>query len=432
VILDRCYYLGGLTRPDIGISQDKIGELKTVADVDVEKLKQIFRMYREGRIEGDDVLETMVHRLKIRTDEAAKIVGLFPQFSDITPVCGKTTLRSHMTAAWFPTLAALQDEVPQRLFSIGLRFRREQRVDASHLRAHYGGSIAVMDEDISLQTGMEMTNQILNALDFGQLRYELKKATSNYYAPDTEYEVYSGDIEVADIGMYSPVALAEYDIEYNVFNLGFGLERILMVKNGIADVRQVLYPQFYAVKQYTDGELAKQLSIASTPQTKEGRELAAALKKTFTENADSQSPCEYKAYEGPLSGRNVSVCAVERESNTALAGPAALNDIYVYDAGIYALPRDTSRLKQDVSKIIAEGVTADFSFLDSVCAGMAAQMEEQAAEGKTEGTIQYKMAKAPSDVNIKITAKARRYVESRNKPISLKGPVFCAAHYSVK
>jgi len=429
VILDRCFYLGGLTRPDIGLSQEKLGEVATVAEIDPEKLKQIFRQYRGGKIEGDDVIETMVKWLKLTTDEASKILDMFPEFRTITPVCGKTTLRSHMTAAWFPTLQAMQDEVPMKLFSVGLRFRREQKVDSSHLRAHYGGSCVIMDEDIGLKSGMKMTEKILNALEFGDVRFEKKKATSNYYAPDTEYEVYSGDLEVADIGMYSPVALAEYDIEYNVFNLGFGMERILMVKSKIGDVRQVLYPQFYGVRHYSDAELAKEIRIDRKPATEDGLRLQAALKKTFQEKGGIPSPCSFKAYDGQFLGKKIQVNAVEKEMGTTLLGPAALNDIYVFESGVYGLPKDTSKLKKDVSGVIAKGLQLDFGFLDAVVAAMAAEIEDVAKDGRTEGLIQYKMAKGPGDLNVKITGKARRFIESRNKPLSMKGPVFTAVEY---
>jgi O-phosphoseryl-tRNA synthetase len=429
VILDRCYYLGGLTRPDIGLGQDKISEVRGIADVDPDKLKQIFRQYREGKIEGDDVIETMVKWLKVSTDEASKIIDIFPEFRNITPVCGKTTLRSHMTAAWFPTLQALQDDAPLKLFSIGLRFRREQKIDASHLRAHYGGSCVIMDEDISLKAGMRLTEKVLNALEFGDVRYERKKATSNYYAPETEYEVYSGKIEVADVGMYSPVALAEYDIPYNVFNLGFGLERILMVKNKVGDVREVLYPQFYSVREFTDAELAGEVRIDRAPATGEGRIMAAALKETFLKHGGEKSPCSFKAWEGTIAGKNVSVYAVEKEADTTLLGPAALNGLYVHEGGVWGLPKDTSRLKQDVSKILQNGHMLGFGLLDAVCAGQAAEIEARVGAGERSGLVQYKMAKGPGDVNIKISAKARRYIESRNKQISVKGPVFTAAEF---
>ncbi len=429
VILDRCYYLGGLTRPDIGLSDDKIAEVRAVADVDPKRLKALFREYRAGKIEGDDVLESMVQRFKVTTDEATRILDLFPEFRNIQPVCGKTTLRSHMTAAWFPTLAALQDEVPVKLFSVGLRFRREQKVDSSHLRVHYGGSCVIMAEDVSLEAGKKVTGQILEALDFGDVRYEQKKATSNYYASDTEYEVYSGDIEVADIGMYSPVSLAQYDIEYNVFNLGFGLERILMVKNNVEDIREVLYPQFYSTVELSDADLAKLVSINRRPATDEGRRLQEALEKTFSDHADENSPCSFNAYEWKVSGKKVTVNAVEREEGSTLLGPAARNRIYVHEGSVYALPEDTSGLKQDVSDIVGKGVKLPFTVLDALAAYAAADVEDRVGGGEREGFIQFKMAKGPADVNVKIAQKARRFIESHNKRISVKGPVFTSVEW---
>jgi O-phosphoseryl-tRNA synthetase len=431
VILDRCYYLAGLPRPDIGLSKEKIMEVQEIAGIRPESLKGIFRKYRGGDIEGDDVLETMVRELAITTDQATHILDLFPEFKNITPVAGKNTLRSHMTAAWFPTIAAMADEAPLMLFSVGLRFRREQKVDSSHLRAHYGGSCIIASEDISLDAGKKITGEILKALAFGDVRFDLKKATSNYYAPDTEYEVYSGDIEVADIGMYSPVALAEYGIEYNVFNLGFGMERILMVKNKIDDVRKVLYPQFYSGRNYADSQLAGEIRIGLTPETHEGIMLMDSLKKAFTKHMREPSPCRILAYEGDMLGKKIRAYCVEREENSSLAGPALQNEIFAYESGLYGIPKDTSKLKKDVSQIIDKGVKSSFGFIESVCALLAYETEKSVQAGNKNGFFQVKMAKGPADINIRVSHAARRFIESHNKPIILKGPVFAAAEYEI-
>lgn len=78
VILDRCYYLAGLPRPDIGLSNEKIEKIRSINErVDIEKLKEIFRQYREGAIEGDNLFEDMVSRLGINTEDAARIVEVF-------------------------------------------------------------------------------------------------------------------------------------------------------------------------------------------------------------------------------------------------------------------------------------------------------------------------------------------------------------------
>jgi O-phosphoseryl-tRNA synthetase len=434
VILDRVYYLAGLPRPDIGLGEKKITEVKAInPSINPDELKKIFREYREGLIEGDNMVEELTKRLNLTTEEASCVIDLFPEFKGIKPVASSLTLRSHMTGAWFPTLAAMKDnKMPLKLFSIGLRFRREQKVDATHLRAHYGGSMVIMDNDIGMQAGKKITEKILKELDFKDITFIQKKATSNYYAPDTEYEVYAGGIEIADIGMYSPVALANYDIPHNTFNLGFGLERMLMVKNNIKDVREVLYPQFHQITELTDQELAGKITIDKKPETNEGKQLADAIKQTALAHGSEKSPCTYQAYEGIIQGKNIIVNLIEKEDNRQLLGPAALNDIYIHQSGIYGLPKDTSKLKNDVSEILKNGLKLDINFLDAIADYFAATIEQEITAGKTEGHLAIKMAKTAGDVNIAIDNAARRFILSKNKPISIKGPVFTAVEYKVE
>ncbi|MFC2154285.1 O-phosphoserine--tRNA ligase [Candidatus Altiarchaeota archaeon] len=435
VILDRCYYLAGLPRPDIGLSKDKINELQGIKKgFDVEGFQKILREYRAGSIEGDNLLEVMVQRLNLSTGEAAKIIDIFPEFKDIMPVAGKSTLRSHMTASWFPTLAAMVKtrELPLLLFSIGMRFRREQKIDATHLRAHYGASCVIVDEEMSLDSGKQLTEKILKKIDFTNLEYVKKEATSNYYTPEMEYEVYSGKIEVADIGMYSPVALANYDIPYPVFNLGFGLERVLMIKTGVKDVREILYPQFYSKVSFTDQDLLGELSLIQKPTTPEGVKLAEAIKDVAKKEASQKSPCSFEAFKGKISGREVEVSIVEKEEGSLLLGPAALNKIYVFDSGIYGVPEDTSKLKASLSDIKDKGLNASFSFLDAIANYFAAEIEREIKDGNKKGFLQIKMVKTPGEVNIKVSETARRFIESKNKPLSLKGPVFTAVEFKAE
>ncbi|MBU0762045.1 MAG: hypothetical protein KKD39_03385, partial [Candidatus Altiarchaeota archaeon] len=158
---------------------------------------------------------------------------------------------------------------------------------------------------------------------------------------------------------------------------------------------------------------------------------ADALKKTFMTHANDASPCSFESFAGVLGGKKIKVSAVEREEKSRLCGPAALNGIVVYDSGVYGLPKDTSKLKFDVKDIVEKGVHLKFGFIDAVSAGIAYEIEKQVLKGQTGGFVQVKMAKTPSDVNINVGNRARRFVESKNKPLSLKGPIFCAAEYNV-
>ena len=68
VVLDRCYYLAGLPRPDIGLGKDKIDKIREIAGIDIEKFKGILREYREGSVSGDDLSEEIVCRLNIQSE----------------------------------------------------------------------------------------------------------------------------------------------------------------------------------------------------------------------------------------------------------------------------------------------------------------------------------------------------------------------------
>ena len=433
VILDRCYYLAGLPRPDIGLSDAKVSEIKKIAKIDIEKFKGILRGYREGSVEGDNLFEEIVNVLGIKVEQAASIIGLFPEFRSLSPVAEKTTLRSHMTAAWFPTLREMgsKAEFPAKLFSVGLRFRREQKVDAHHLRAHYGASCVIMDPEVSLEAGKKVSEGILKEMGFKDIKFVKKKATSNYYAPETEFEIFSGKIEIADCGMYSPIALSNYGIKHPVFNIGFGLERILLIRRGTGDIREIMYPQFYQALELSDEEIAKEIRIDRAPKTDDGKKLVKMIEKAAMKHADENSPCEFSVYEGKFLSRDIKVNLVEKEDNTKLLGPAALNEIYVHDGGIYGVPQNPEKLSQQLVDVKKKGVKAGFTCLDAITSYFASEIEDMAGKGKKSGFLQIKMAKTPAGVNIGIGNRARRFISSRQRGISIKGPVFMAVEFTI-
>ena len=435
IILDRCFYLAGLPRPDIGISKEKISRIKSlIPEFDEDKvdvLKKIFRAYKEGKIESDNLIEEIVDKLSVKPEDATSILKIFPEFLQLKPLPLKLVLRSHMTALWFPVLASIKDrfELPVKLFSVGLKFRREQRLDPLHLYESYVASLVVMAEDISLEDGMELTKIILSKLGFDDVKFVVKKATSKYYAPQTEAEVFirfSGEwVEVGDEGLYSPVALANYNIEYPVFNVGFGIERLAMILTGETDIRRLTYPQFYLEPEYSDLELAQMIEVEEKPKTLEGEKVKNAIIQAFLKYGEEKGPCQFLAYENKLLGKNVKVYVYEPDTNVKLLGPAALNVIYVYQGNILGIPEKGFEKEKLVLEAREKGVSTGISYLEAV-ASMAAARLEKIVEKEEVGEldIRVKIAKHPSDVNIKIKPQAERYITSKNKRIIVKGPVF--------
>ena len=435
VILDRIFYLAGLPRADIGISKEKISEIKKIIPhfSEVKQLQHIFRRYKKGEIESDDLTETIVKELKVREEQATQIISLFPEFSQLRPVPTKLTLRSHTTSSWFPILKEMQykETLPLQLFSIGPKFRREQKLDVKHLYESWTASMVIMAKEISLEDGQKIVEQIFRKLDFDEVEFRIKRATSKYYAPKTEFEAFvehpkTGEfIEVGDGGLYNPLSLARYKIPYPVFNFGAGLERIAMVKTGVEDIRKLVYPHLYVKAEYTDEQLAWMVEVDQTPSTREGEKLVKAIIHTAIKNANQPSPCQFLAYKGNFLDRNIEVYVYESDVGKKLIGPAALNTIYVYDGNVLGVPKEGLENTKIAKRAREKGVSTEIRYLDAIAALAVASIEKKINAGEVgEVDVRVKIAKLSSDVNVRVQAAGMACITSKNKKVIVKGPVF--------
>ncbi|MEW6592140.1 MAG: O-phosphoserine--tRNA ligase [Candidatus Hadarchaeota archaeon] len=434
VILDRVFFLAGLERPDIGISQKNLQQLKKVAPgfKDVRKLQAIFRQYKKGKIDSDNLVETMVSELGLSEEQATAVLTLFPKFRELKPVPMDLTLRSHTSAGWFGVLKELQkkEPLPLQLFSIGPKFRREQKLDAHHLYESWTASIVVMTERMSLEDGERLVKEVLAKLGFNEIKMERKKATSKYYAPQTESEIFvkhprTGDfVEVGDAGFYSPVALSNYDIPYPVFNLGVGLERMLMIETGEEDIRAVVFPHVYKQAEFSDAELVKLVKIDRRPRTEVGWKIMDRIVKEAEQHADEPSPCEFTAFEGELLGMRAKVKVVEPESNTKLIGPAGFNEVYIFDGNMVGLPPKGWKDDEFLAEVRAKGSATNIRFIDAFAALAASEIENAAEKGERQVQVRARNVKLPSDINLVIDDVGQRYITANNKRIDIRGPVF--------
>jgi O-phosphoseryl-tRNA synthetase len=410
VILDRAFYLAELPRPDIGLSARKIAQLrKIVEEIDIEKLQTILRNYKKGEVEADNLIEELIAGLGITDYQATELLDkVFPEMRKLRPAPSNKTLRSHMTATWFHTLAALQNKIsfPVALFSVGPRYRNEQREDARHLRVHHSASIVIMDHEMSLDAGRTVTRDIIQQYGFSDIKFETKIATSKYYAPGQEQEVfvnYKGTwLEIADIGMYSPVALANFDIKYPVFNAGFGIERLGMLIYEIDDVRRLAYPQF-SVTEYSDEEIAKSITYIASPRIARGQKIAKAIEETARKHKDEIAPCEFLAWKD----QSIEVKVVEKEAGKRLIGPAGFNEVCVANGTIY-------------SDIVPSGLHTGINYMRAIAMGAAAAIESS----NDNLTYQVKGIRHLSDLNLQIPEAVRQHIEGQQKKIGVGGAVF--------
>lgn len=416
-ILDRLYYLAAIPRPDIGLSNEK-KELIKKRLPDFKKFKElqdILKRYKRSEIEGgEDLTEILVSELKISAADALYFLNdVFKELSDLKPESTNLSLISHATTAWFPVLSDLQDikEHPIMLFSLVWRFRREQKEDARHLRAHLNFSIVVMDEDFKIENGKELTEKFFRKLGFEEVKFKVKPNQPAYYASGTNYEVFIkhpkiGWIEVSEIGMYSPIALANYKIKYPVFNSGPGLGRIVMALEGISDIRELYYQ---GQKDFSDKEIAKAIRIDKKPKTAEGKEIAKILEKGILEHKDDLGLAKNKVYE-----KKLKIYVSEPEQEKKLLGPGGLNEIYVYQGNILAIKPEDDKFKE----ILEKGVR-----VCSVLEAISNLFAYEAEKGK-KGHFTVKYADTLPSINLKIEKEAANYLANNKKEVKIKAPIF--------
>jgi O-phosphoseryl-tRNA synthetase len=447
-VLDRCFYTGGLPRPNVGISDERIEQIKTILrDMEedgIEKIRQILHSYKKGEIEGDDLVPEMSKQLKVPDSKVAVMIDhVFPEFKSLVPVCSQNTLRSHMTSGWFISLGEMVNycRVPLKLFSVDRCFRREQAEDATRLMAYYSASCVIMDDNVSVDDGKAVASGLLSQFGFSNFTFMPDDKRSKYYIPDTQTEVFAfhpelvgsktkykdGWVEVATFGIYSPSALSQYNIPYPVMNLGMGVERLAMILHDSTDVRALTYPQFqYKINWVmTDSEITSMIYVEDAPRTETGKEIQRAIVRICEQHGNTQSPCEFTAWEGQLFEKNIIVKVVEPEENTKLCGPAAMNEVISYNNDILGLPR-TSRW-DDAFK---NGVTSGVRYIDAFAARCAKEIEDAAKNGRGSET-RARIIKVPSEINIRIDPIAQRYITGLKKKIDIRGPVFTTVRMGI-
>jgi O-phosphoseryl-tRNA synthetase len=431
-ILDRCYYLAALPRPDVGLSSQKQEMIKSfgihLPPKKVAALQLTLHKLKTGELESDELIREIAKELNVPDDRAIQVFEeVFFEFKDLKPLASNLTLRSHMTAAWFDTLATVQKytTVPVTLFSIGPRYRREQREDATHLRVHNSASCVVMDEDVSIDVGKWLIEEFLRPFGFEDFQFrQVATGTDTYYAPGKHYEAFAyspnfndaksndaGWLEVADFGLYSPLTLANYGIEYPVVNCGIGVERIAMIAHAFKDIRTLVFPQFYGEFVLTDDELASLITLKNAPATLQGEAIQQAIVNVCKMHGADASPVEFVAWEGELLHKFVRITVIEPEENTKLCGPAFLNEVFVKDGNV-------------IGATELEGLSTGITYIKAFAAEAAYEIEQALQQGKTNLEVRVRISRSPNDLNLRIDPVATRYVTSRNKKIDLRGPVF--------
>ncbi len=202
--------------------------------------------------------------------------------------------------------------------------------------------------------------------------------------------------------MYSPVALANFEIRNPVFNAGMGIERLAMILQDADDIRKLVFPQF-SVVDFADKDISDSLSLIVAPKTERGLKIAKAIEGSARKHKDEIAPCEFIAFKDS----KVEVRLIEREAGKKLIGPAGFNEICVGDGTIY-------------SDLEPTGIYTGFNYMRAVSMAAAA-LAEDATEPRE---FQVKMVRHLSDLNLELPDAVRQHIERQQKKIRIGGGMF--------
>jgi phenylalanyl-tRNA synthetase alpha chain len=223
------------------VEDDGIGGLHVLTQL-FRRIKKVYRARGFLVVDGPEI-EDEFHNfdaLNIPEDHPAR------QSQDTFYVDGfdKILLRTHTSPVQIRTM--IERGIPVRMISIGRTYRNDQ-LDSTHSPMFHQIEELVVDyKPISVgNLKHELKNMLAHALgvDLDNIRVRLRPSYFSFTEPGMEVDCYwSGKwLEIAGAGMVHPGVLEKCGITKPAFGFAFafGLERLVMLKNGIVDIREL-------------------------------------------------------------------------------------------------------------------------------------------------------------------------------------------------
>jgi phenylalanyl-tRNA synthetase alpha chain len=157
-------------------------------------------------------------------------------------------------------------EPPIRTLIPGRCFRNES-TDASHEHTFFQCEGVYVDENVSISNMIATIKEFLEKYLETQLEVKIQPAYFPFTEPDAEFTIscpfcnkkgcstcgYSGWIELMGCGMIHPNVLRSANIDpkkYSGFAWGVGFDRLAMIKNHIAEIRELRAGNIKFLKKY--------------------------------------------------------------------------------------------------------------------------------------------------------------------------------------
>jgi O-phosphoseryl-tRNA synthetase len=446
IFKDSIYHLSWIRPEPVGPTPDvdkRIGE--RFPDLDRAELWNILDSLDEDT-SGEELLFTLRDDLGLDIRDAIKLVNMVPELRTGEPRTGMKTLRSFMPTSWFSTLEGTFDSerLPLRLFTMASAFRREPNMDSTHIETYNILSIAIADEDFSLDNGLSVLRKLFDTLELSDITFKEKSYPFPFFTDGSEVEIFGGDLELGTCGMVSKEVLDRLEIGSSVFLADIGVERVLMYRHGYPDIRELLYPQFYAAWNLSDEEIGLSLRYVRKPQTDFGKEIAQAIHSTYKEVRDCNDKKKVVAWKGVLvssdygkflvsserakdlkiEGKKVEVVLEEAIPGSGLCGPGAFNEIWIEDGNVLGVPQTMSATMEE-----KDAYKTNKTLVKAFSRYAAWKIERALIKGRTGKKVE--KIKDLEGINLKLTSKALYYMLSHKKKVNVQGPVFLKFKFQV-
>ena len=160
-------------------------------------------------------------------------------------------MRPHLTGASVRKL--LKDGAPARFVYPGRVYRNED-IDSGHERAFYQYEALIVDKDISFSSGIVMIQTILEKVFGREIKIRMREGFFPFVEPGYEIDMdclvcggkgcsvckHNGWLEIMPGGVIHPNVLKSANLnpdEWTGFYINIGLERLVMMRYGIDDIR---------------------------------------------------------------------------------------------------------------------------------------------------------------------------------------------------
>jgi phenylalanyl-tRNA synthetase alpha chain len=151
----------------------------------------------------------------------------------------KAILRTHTTVNTIGHLAKHPDP-PVKVFSIGRVFRREA-LDSTHLPEFQQIEGIVMEEGANLKMLIGILTEFYRRIGFDKVR--IRPGYFPYTEPSLEVEIqFEGKwLEFGGAGIFRPEVTAPFGVKHPVLAWGLGLERLVMMRYKLKDIRSLYF-----------------------------------------------------------------------------------------------------------------------------------------------------------------------------------------------